>query len=126
MRQRPPHDPQELTSFKMEIPLADYLSLRWGFYLDRQKSTRAWIVMRNNDTGEKLLVGVGKDGHHLFYSVHDPQFKGSIIDFCLDRLGTGKTLGHVRQELRPLLAGFSPLPRCRSSWRTWPSSRYPT
>lgn len=108
MRQRAAHDPQELTRFKMEIPLADYLSMRWGFYLDRQKSTPAWLVMKNDNTGEKLLVGRGKDGHHLFYSVHDPQFKGSIIDFCLDHMGAGTTLGHVRQELRPLLVGFRP------------------
>lgn len=102
------HDSTELDRFKHDIPLADYLTYRWGFRLDQRKSTRAWLVMRNDDTGEKLLVGIGKDGHHLFYSVHDPQFKGSIIDFCLNRLGAGTTLGHVRQELRPLLTGVTP------------------
>ncbi len=102
------HDSTELDRFKREIPLADYLAVEWGYYLDRRKSTSAWLVMRNDNSGDKLLVGTGNDGHHLFFSLSDPQFKGSIIDFCLERLGPGTTLGHVRKELRPLLAGFSP------------------
>ena len=102
------HSERELNRFKREIPLADYLAVEWGYYLDRRKSTSAWLVMRNDNFGDKLLVGTGNDGHHLFFSLSDPQFKGSIIDFCLERLGPGTTLGHVRKELRPLLDGFSP------------------
>ena len=85
-----------------------------GFAIDRRKSGRRSLVMKHPD-GTKILIS--RDGdRHVWCDLHDGAANGTIVDFVQRR--TGGTLGDVRRELRPLLAGgLGPAPQ-RAEART--------
>src|SRR5215469_717070 len=97
----------ELEKFKIEISLAK-LASSYGYELDRRESSRTSFVMRHQD-GDKIVVTTDRDGHGIFFSVHDDRQHGSIIDFVKQKEGVN--LGQVRQILRRWKANpasFSP------------------
>lgn len=97
----------ELEAFKTQINLSEF-AVTEGFEIDRAASSRNSVGMKHSD-GSKIIIARGTDGHWIYFSVHDPQDHGSIIDFVQRR--QGGTLGHVRRELRPWIgAGAAPLP----------------
>lgn len=86
----------ELKRFKQEINLAEFIA-KDGYYVDKKKSTKNCIVLKNNS--EKLLVGVDKiTGHYFYTNLNNPQDKGTIIDYIQNRKNL--SLGEVRQTLR--------------------------
>lgn len=89
-------DPQaELERFKREISIVDY-SLANGYELVREKSSAKSKMLKSAD-GDKIVVSL-KDGHDVYFSVHDSLDKGTIIDFVKKRKQLN--LGQARQELR--------------------------
>jgi len=101
----------ELEVFKTKISLAEYAEA-CGFTLDKKESSRNCRVMRAGD--DKLVIARGKDGHDVYFNVHDEHDSGSVIDFVQKRQGLN--LGQVRQELRPW-AGIKAKPTERSRRR---------
>jgi phage pi2 protein 07/5S rRNA maturation endonuclease (ribonuclease M5) len=95
----------ELERIKSEINLTEYLAWK-GFKVDKNKSTRASILMRKGS--ERIIVARAEDNHWIYFSVHDEQDSGSIIDFIQRR--DGKNLGQVRASLRPWF-GFQKRPK---------------
>jgi len=88
----------ELEQFKSRINLSAYAAAA-GYELDRRASCRTSAAMKHPG-GD---IGVGADGHWLYFSVRDPADHGSIIDFIQNRRGLN--LGQVRRELRSWLNG---------------------
>lgn len=86
----------ELEKFKIEINLTE-LASSYGYELDRRESSRTSFVMRHQD-GDKIVVATDRDGHGIFFSVHDDRQHGSVIDFVKQKEGVN--LGQARQILR--------------------------
>jgi hypothetical protein len=87
----------ELEAFKTLIDLRQYAA-SIGFRMDKHKSSRSSTIMRR-DADKIIIKRDAGDGHYLFFTVHDDDDNGSIIDFVKNR--QRKSLGQVRQELRP-------------------------
>lgn len=86
----------ELENFKTRINLTEYAASQ-GYSYDRKESSRNSAVMRG-EGGDKMIVARGEDGHWIYFSTHDENDNGSIIDFVLNRQRC--SFGWVRQELR--------------------------
>src|SRR5215469_14804347 len=86
----------ELEKFKIEISLAK-LASSYGYELDRRESSRTSFVMRHQD-GDKIVVATDRDGHGIFFSVHNDRQYGSVIDFVKRKERVN--LGQARQILR--------------------------
>jgi hypothetical protein len=103
----------ELDRLKSDIDLRAY-ACHHGYQLDRKESWRGSSVMRHPN-GDKIIIKRGGDGRYLYFSVHNDDDNGTIIDFTQNRLRM--SLGAVRKELRPWLgrdvapAPFPELPR---------------
>jgi hypothetical protein len=104
----------ELEKFKNDIDLRVYAATQ-GYQLDRKESWRGSAVMRHAN-GDKIIIKRGSDGHYIFFSVHQSDDNGTIIDFVQKRMRL--SLGAVRKELRPYiglpssqLPAFAPLPK---------------
>lgn len=104
----------ELEAFKTAIDLRAYAA-SLGYALDRRESWRGSSVMRNEQTGDKIIVKCDSDNHHVYFSVRDNADNGSIVDFAMRRKKLN--LGQVRKELRPWIGrqsadmpNFPPLP----------------
>lgn len=102
----------ELEQFKTDIDLRGYAAEQ-GYQLDRKESWRGSAVMRHAN-GDKIIIKRGADGHYIYFSVHQSDDNGTIIDFVQKRMRI--SLGAVRKELRPYLGApssqlpaFSPL-----------------
>lgn len=87
----------ELDQFKRDIDLTAFATAR-GYRLDRRESSASSRVLRNDGTGDKIIVGKARDGHWQYFSVRDPDDNGTIVDFVQRR--DRKNLGEVRRELR--------------------------
>lgn len=94
---------KELNSFKSDIFLPEYAGEVFGYAVDRRESSRNSLVMRNPDKNDKVIIAKMSNGHFVYFSPYDPRDNGTIIDFIQKR--TGKSLGYVRQELRPWVYG---------------------
>ena len=70
----------EIHRFKRDIDLRSY-AVSKGYRFDKRESTPTWTVLRNDASGDKIVVGRGKDGHWCYFSHSDPQHRGSIVDF---------------------------------------------
>lgn len=89
----------ELEDFKTRIALPDYAAAE-GFAIDRKSTCRNSIAMKH-PAGEKIVIGMASDGHWIYFSVHDAQNHGSIIDLVQHLHGCD--LGEARKMLRPFL-----------------------
>ncbi len=88
----------ELNAFK-QLNLS-LVASAYGFEIDRKKSTRHSVLMRNGS--DKIIIA--KQGNHYVYcSTSDPSSAGTVIDFAQRVIEPGCTLGRVRQLLRPFL-----------------------
>lgn len=87
----------ELENFKRSIDLVQYAAEQ-GYQVSRHETSRGSVVMRHPGTDDKIIVRKEKDGHYVYFSPRDDRDNGTIVDFIQRR--QGKTLGHVRQELR--------------------------
>ena len=94
----------ELEAFKTEIDLRAYAAEVEGYVLDARESWRGSSVMRHPN-GDKLIIKRDADGHYVYFSVRDESDNGSIIDFVQRRRPGTRSLGRVRQALRPWLGG---------------------
>ena len=93
----------ELERFKTEINLTEFAA-SLGYQLDRRKSSRSSIVMRNAE-GDKVIITRKEGGHWTYFSVRESLDHGSIIDFLQFREGIN--LGGVRNRLRPWISGMA-------------------
>ncbi len=94
---------QELEKFKKEVNIAEVAQL-FGYYVDKEKSSRSVKQLRNDQTGDKIVVSRNKEnGHYIYFSMQDNSDNGTIIDFL--QRHTGKNLGEVRKYLRKWLKG---------------------
>jgi hypothetical protein len=91
---------QELEDFKRNIDLRVFTA-GMGYQLDKRASFRGSAVMRNSAGKKELVIKVDADGHYVYFSLLDDDDNGSVIDFVQRR--TGKSIGHVRKELRAWL-----------------------
>jgi Toprim-like/Protein of unknown function (DUF3991) len=105
----------ELETFKTAIDLRAYAAGQ-GYALDQRESWRGCSVMRSTDGSDKIIVKRDDDGHYVYFSVHNENDSGSIIDFIQQRRRLN--LGAVRKELRawsgtspPSLPSFPALPK---------------
>ena len=96
----------ELERFKTEINLTEF-AVSLGYQLDRRKSSRSSIVMRNAE-GDKVIITRKDGGHWTYFSVRESRDHGSIIDFL--RFREGINLGGVRNRLRPWISGMAVRP----------------
>lgn len=97
----------ELERFKREINLVHY-ARTCGYTRDPRESSQASVVMRKQDTDDKIVIARNiEDEHWVYFSVRDDADNGSIIDFVQRRRGL--SLGHVRRELRPWIGGRAPV-----------------
>lgn len=94
----------ELEAFKTEIDLRAYAAEVEGYVLDRKESWKGSAVMRHPN-GDKIIIKRDTDGHYVFFSVRDETDNGSIIDFVQKRKPGARSLGNVRQALRPWISG---------------------
>ena len=72
----------ELEAFKTAIDLRAY-AVGLGYALDRRESWRGSSVMRNEGTGDTLIVKRDRDQHYVYFLVRDDRDNGSIIDFAM-------------------------------------------
>lgn len=80
--------------FKTEIDFIHFAS-HYGYKIDRQKSTKQSVCM-GLDNRDKIIISK-RNGKWVYFSVHDDQDNGTIIDFVIKR--TGKSIFEVGQEL---------------------------
>jgi len=97
----------EIEAFKQSIDLRSYAEAH-GFVEDRRASSASCSGLRNETTGEKILVFMGQGDHWLFQAVRPHGLTGSIVD--LDQHFHGGTLGDVRKRLRPWVDGLANAP----------------
>ncbi|MBO3272255.1 toprim domain-containing protein [Hymenobacter defluvii] len=99
------HDPDELTRFKQSIDLVSYAQHRYGYHIDKERSSSVELSRQ-----EEKLVVTRKGDHQVYLNPHDERDQGSIIDFVKARGGggAGLNLGQVRQELRDYLGQPQP------------------
>jgi hypothetical protein len=95
----------ELETFKSEINLVEYAAAQ-GFTIKREHSSVNSKLMKNLETGEKIVIATSKkSGHCIFFDVHDPSDDkgGTIIDFVQRRQKLN--IGQVRKVLRQWMGG---------------------
>jgi len=99
------HEPDELTRFKQSIDLVAYAQHRYGYHIDKERSSSVELSRQ-----EEKLVVTRKGDHQVYLNPHDERDQGSIIDFVKARGGggAGLNLGQVRQELRDYLGQPQP------------------
>jgi len=97
--------PDELDAFKTGINLSEYAAAQ-GYEIDPKASGTGSVAMKHPN-GDKIILGMSRSGHWIYWSVHDMDDNGSIIDFVQHR--KHMNLGRVRIELRPWL-GISESP----------------
>jgi hypothetical protein len=86
----------QLEAFKREINLAEFAASR-GYALIRHESSRNSAVMKN-DAGDKIVVARNTNGHWIYFSVHDSNDNGTILDFVIHREGGGN-FGRARRVI---------------------------
>lgn len=91
----------ELEDFKTRIDIRDVMASR-GCVVDPKQSSRAYTVLRHAN-GDKLIVTRKANRHWIYANAHDNRDRGTVIDFLGSR--DRVTLGEIRKELRPWLAG---------------------
>ncbi len=74
----------ELEEFKSSINLSEYAASQ-GYLMDRRASSRNSVVMRT-ESGDKIVIARGHDGHWIYFSVRDDSDHGTIMGFCVKRL----------------------------------------
>lgn len=94
----------ELETFKTRINLVEYAAGK-GYQIIKHESSRNSKIMEKD--GDKVVIATGRDGHGIYFSVHDDRDNGSIIDFIQRRQNLN--LGQVRKELRQF-SGLTPTP----------------
>jgi uncharacterized protein DUF3991/Toprim domain-containing protein len=92
----------ELDKFKSSIDLRAYAAAE-GYQEDHRESYEGVMMMRHPQTGDKIAVKRGTNGHYLYFSNRDSQDNGTIIDFVKNRKRL--SLGAIRKELRPWIGG---------------------
>lgn len=90
----------DYASFKQSINLTQYAATM-GYEIDRKKSTKSSVVMRHNN-GDKVIVS-RRGNNWVYFSVHDDQDNGTIINFIERR--TSKGIGEIGRELQGWLGG---------------------
>jgi hypothetical protein len=71
--------------FKTEISLPDFLK-QYGFEVDKKGSSKNCAKMRNEETGEILLIRKTPTGIYIIWDPLNDLFRGStIIDFVLEK-----------------------------------------
>jgi hypothetical protein len=74
----------EIHRFKRDIDLRSF-ALSKGYRFDKKDSTPTWTVLRNDASGDKIVVGRGKDGHWCYFSHSNAEDRGSVVDFVRRR-----------------------------------------
>lgn len=96
------NDSNELERFKTMVDLR-LMAARFGYWVDPYVSCPRSTVMRD-DAGDKVVIRVNpRDGHYEYFSVHDDQDCGSIVDFVQHRVHPRPNLGEVRKDLRDFM-----------------------
>lgn len=98
----------DFSCFKAEINLTQYAA-HLGYEIDRKKSTRSSIAMRNG--GDKIIIS-RRGNLWVYFSVSDDNDNGTIIDFAEKR--TNKSLKEIGYELQSWITGGVVLPQAKS------------
>lgn len=89
----------ERDRFKRDVNLIAYAASR-GYASFAAKTSRNFPALRHPRSHHKIVVGKGRDGHWVFYTLgNDAGPRGSIIDFIqhLDEIPMTKVLEELRQ-----------------------------
>ncbi|PJB71324.1 MAG: hypothetical protein CO093_05530 [Alphaproteobacteria bacterium CG_4_9_14_3_um_filter_47_13] len=94
----------EFARFKSEINLTQYAA-HLGYEIDRKKSTRSSIAMRNGT--DKIIIS-RRGQLWVYFSVSNDNDNGTIIDFAEKR--TNKSLKEIGFDLQSWISGGVVLP----------------
>lgn len=86
----------------LRIDLRDYLAGE-GYRLDEKESTKDSFKMRGPDG--VLIIRQRDDGVWQYFSPHDPDDNGTIVQYLQRRRGGSFSLGHVKRHLRGFAGG---------------------
>ena len=90
----------------VRLDLRDYLAGD-GYTLDERESTKDSFKMRGPHG--VLILRVRDDGVWEYFSPHDENDHGTIVQYLQRRRGAGFTLGHVKHHLRPKVGRLLPV-----------------
>ncbi len=76
-----------------EIKLIDYALVN-GYQIDKEKSTVAWIKMRNEGTGDNIMINSKKN---LYYNMDYQNDKGDVIQFTCNRLNGSVSVDNSKE-----------------------------
>jgi len=83
----------DYNKYKRDISLPDFLINNFGFYPDKGSSSH-YPKLKNDSTGEVLVIKKNNEGYYTYFNVHDDRVKGcSILDFMQDRLSKDDSAG---------------------------------
>ena len=86
----------DLNSFKSEIDLIVFAASH-GYFIDEKASAQNYKMMRNDQDDKIAVMLNGENGQWVYCSNRDPNDKGSIIDFLINR-------GYGRNDWRRIAA----------------------
>lgn len=86
----------ELDWFKQHVDLSA-VAEKVGYRIDPKDSSQKVTIVRRDSDNDKLMVGI-REGGYCYRSSHQPDDRGSVIDFLQSRLGLN--LFEVRKWLR--------------------------
>lgn len=98
----------DFSRFKSEINLTQYAA-HLGYEIDRKKSTRSSIAMRNG--ADKIIIS-RRGALWIYFSVSDDNDNGTIIDFAEKR--TNKSLKEIGCDLQSWISGGVVLPQAKN------------
>jgi hypothetical protein len=69
--------------YKREISLIDFARIKYGYRINRKKSSKKQVVLENHDS--KVIVSRNHQGQYWYFNPQKAPDKGTIIDFVLNR-----------------------------------------
>lgn len=86
-----------------EINLIDYALVN-GYQIDKEKSTVAWFKMRNEGTGDNIMINSKKN---LYYNLDYNNDKGDVIQFTSNRLNGSLNVDNSKEAFYKSLVSLN-------------------
>ena len=86
-----------------EVNLLDH-ALISGYQIDKEKSTKVWMKLRNTSTGDNIMINTKKS---LFYNLDYDNDKGDVIQFVANRLNGGLNIDKSKEAFYAALVNIN-------------------
>lgn len=86
-----------------EIKLIDYALVN-GYQIDKEKSTVVWFKMRNEGTGDNIMINSKKN---LYYNLDYNNDKGDVIQFTSNRLNGSLNVDNSKEAFYKSLVSLN-------------------